>query len=88
MNDSIKRCNKIDLVGVVVVSVFIFGVLAYFMISGANRASRWPMAMIALELAMFYILKNFVGYEVVEVVRCKYCGKKDRTASSNMQATQ
>lgn len=72
-----KKFNKLDLVGASIVGIFVFSLPAYFIISDDGRPSRWPMAVIALALAIGYVLKKFVNYEVVEIIKCKYCGRRD-----------
>ena len=78
-----KKYNKIDLVGASLVGIIIFNFTAYFIITDTNKPSRWPMAIVALALAIGYILKKFVSYKVTEVIKCKYCGKGANETANN-----
>ena len=75
INVSVKKYNKVDLFGALVVGIFVFSLPAYFIITDSGRPSRWPMGIVALALAIGYVANKFIAYEVIEVVKCKYCGR-------------
>ncbi len=81
---SVKKYNKVDLIGALVVGIFVFSLPTYFIVTDTSRPNRWPMAIIAFALAIGYALKIFVSYEIVEVIKCKYCGKNYRGPTSNV----